>query len=48
MKIGVISDIHGSSVYLEKALNSIGEVDRYIILGDVLYHGARNDLIVRK
>ena len=44
MKIGVISDIHGSYGYLKKAINSIGKVDRYILLGDVLYHGARNDL----
>ncbi|PWJ87537.1 hypothetical protein C7380_12318 [Oceanotoga teriensis] len=44
MKIGVISDIHGSAFYLEKALNSIGDVDKYFILGDFLYHGARNDL----
>jgi len=44
LKLGVISDIHGSSVLLEKALNTLKDVDRYIILGDVLYHGARNDL----
>ncbi|TGG87020.1 phosphodiesterase [Geotoga petraea] len=44
LKLGVISDVHGSSEYLVKALKSIGIVDRYLLLGDVLYHGARNDL----
>lgn len=44
MKLGIISDIHGSAYFLEKTIESIGQVDRYLLLGDVLYHGARNDL----
>ena len=45
MKYLIMSDIHGSSFYLNKVLeNAKGRYDRIIILGDVLYHGPRNDL----
>ncbi len=46
MKYFVISDIHGSSFYLKKAMERFEEerADFIIILGDILYHGARNDL----
>ena len=46
MKIFFIADIHGSLYYTKKALeNFIKEkADYIVILGDVLYHGARNPL----
>lgn len=46
MKLFFISDIHGSIYYLKKAFeNYEKEVSDYIIiLGDELYHGARNEL----
>ncbi|MEG0180960.1 MAG: phosphodiesterase [Peptostreptococcaceae bacterium] len=44
MKIGVMSDTHGSLVYLEKALDTLSECDILLHAGDVLYHGPRNDL----
>lgn len=46
MKLFFISDIHGSSYYLSKFLERYREEegDYLIILGDILYHGARNDL----
>ena len=44
MRIGILSDTHGSYDDFMKALKMIGEVDCYIHLGDVLYHGPRNDL----
>lgn len=46
MKYFVISDIHGSSLFLEKALEAFKkeEADQILILGDILYHGPRNDL----
>ncbi|GAB6158943.1 phosphodiesterase [Desulfotomaculum varum] len=44
MKIGVISDTHGSLLYFEKALQAMGSVDLIIHGGDVLYHGPRNPL----
>ncbi|MDY3006659.1 phosphodiesterase [Anaerococcus sp. AGMB00486] len=42
MKIGVISDTHGSLFYTKKALEKLGKCDKIIHLGDVLYHGPRN------
>lgn len=41
-----ISDIHGSSYYVEKAIEKFKseEADYIIILGDLLYHGPRNPL----
>ncbi|WP_129408853.1 metallophosphoesterase family protein [Marinitoga lauensis] len=39
MKLGVLSDTHGSLFYFEKALKYLKDVDRIIHLGDYLYHG---------
>ena len=46
MKWMIISDIHGSYPDLKKALKIYEEekMDKLIILGDILYHGPRNDL----
>lgn len=46
MKIFFMSDIHGSAYYTEKALDKFREekADFIAILGDELYHGARNPL----
>ena len=46
MKLMIISDIHGSYNDLEKVMQYFDEEqpDRLIILGDILYHGPRNDL----
>lgn len=46
MKLMIASDIHGSSYYLEKLLCRFNEEkpDKLILLGDILYHGPRNDL----
>lgn len=44
MKIGVMSDTHGSLPYLEKALDVLSDCDVLLHIGDVLYHGPRNDL----
>lgn len=44
MKIGVMSDTHGSLVYFKKALNTLNDCDVLLHGGDVLYHGPRNDL----
>lgn len=46
MKILVISDIHGSGYYAEKIqqINDIEKPEKIIILGDVYYHGPRNNL----
>jgi len=46
MKYVIASDIHGSAYYCEKLLEAfkIEKADRLILLGDILYHGPRNDL----
>jgi putative phosphoesterase len=46
MKIFFMSDIHGSLYYTKKALESFKKenADYIAILGDELYHGARNPL----
>lgn len=46
MKLFFMSDIHGSVYYLNKALDKLKEekADYIVILGDHLYHGARNPL----
>ena len=46
MKLFFISDIHGSLYYLNEALNQFEKegASRIVILGDELYHGARNPL----
>ncbi|HCC00534.1 MAG TPA: phosphodiesterase, partial [Ruminococcaceae bacterium] len=46
MKIFFMSDIHGSVHYLESALHAYERepANSMVILGDELYHGARNPL----
>lgn len=46
MKWLIASDIHGSAKYCELLLNAYDKegADRLLLLGDVLYHGPRNDL----
>lgn len=44
MKIGVMSDTHGSSLYFEKALNVLSCCDVLLHGGDILYHGPRNEI----
>lgn len=45
MRIGIISDTHGSLPAWEKALETVfRRVDLIIHAGDVLYHGPRNPL----
>lgn len=46
MKLMVASDIHGSAYYCEKMLKAFHaeKADRLLLLGDILYHGPRNDL----
>lgn len=44
MKIGVMSDTHGSLTYFEKALDVLSDCDFILHGGDVLYHGPRNPL----
>ena len=46
MKWMVASDIHGSAYYCEKMLAAYREsgAEKLVILGDILYHGPRNDL----
>lgn len=42
----IASDIHGSSAYCEEMLAAFDreQADRLLLLGDILYHGPRNDL----
>lgn len=42
----IASDIHGSFLYCKKMLEAFEteRADRLLILGDILYHGPRNDL----
>lgn len=46
MKYMFASDIHGSSYYCKKMLQAYEaeKADRLILLGDLLYHGPRNEL----
>lgn len=44
MKIGVLSDTHGSYQKSKRALEALGPCDHIIHLGDVLYHGPRNPI----
>lgn len=46
MKLMIASDIHGSALYCEQLLKAYKkeEADKLLLLGDVLYHGPRNDL----
>ena len=46
MKIMIASDIHGSAYYCDLMLREFEQeqADRLLLLGDILYHGPRNDL----
>ena len=46
MKWMIASDIHGSALYCEQMINAYQAegADRVLLLGDILYHGPRNDL----
>ena len=46
MKVLVISDIHGSGYYAEKIkeINEKEKPEKIILLGDLYYHGPRNNL----
>ena len=46
MKLFIASDLHGSALYCRKMLQAAEEAraDRILLLGDLLYHGPRNDL----
>lgn len=46
MKLMIASDIHGSAYYCNMLLNAFSDekADRLLLLGDILYHGPRNDL----
>ncbi len=46
MKYMIASDIHGSAYYCEMLLKRFDKekADRLLLLGDLLYHGPRNDL----
>lgn len=46
MKYMIASDIHGSAYYCRKLLEEFeaSGAERLILLGDILYHGPRNDL----
>ena len=46
MKLMIASDIHGSAPYCRKMLEAYvrEKADRLLLLGDILYHGPRNDL----
>ena len=46
MKILIASDIHGSAYYCRKLLEALERENalRMLLLGDILYHGPRNDL----
>ena len=46
MKVMFISDLHGSYYWANRAIEKYHEekADKLIILGDILYHGPRNNL----
>lgn len=46
MKLMIVSDIHGSAYYCNAMLEAFSRenADRLLLLGDILYHGPRNDL----
>ncbi len=46
MKLLIASDIHGSAYYCEKLMQQVEKhcPDKLLLLGDLLYHGPRNDL----
>ncbi len=46
MRLLIASDIHGSAYYCKMLLEAFRKenADRILLLGDILYHGPRNDL----
>lgn len=46
MKYLIASDIHGSAYYCKKLIEAFEteKADKLLLLGDILYHGPRNDL----
>ncbi len=46
MKLMIASDIHGSAYYCNKMIEAYHreKADKLLLLGDILYHGPRNDL----
>lgn len=46
MKLLIVSDIHGSSYYAKKIkeIYDREKPDKLVLLGDLYYHGPRNDL----
>lgn len=46
MKLMIASDIHGSAFFCKEMLKAFENehADRILLLGDILYHGPRNDL----
>ena len=46
MRLMIASDIHGSKYYCEKMLQAFDRegAEKLLLLGDILYHGPRNDL----
>lgn len=46
MKLMVASDIHGSAYYCERLIDAYKKErpEKLMLLGDILYHGPRNDL----
>ena len=46
MKLFIASDIHGSAYWCEKMLAAFEKsgAEKMLLLGDILYHGPRNDL----
>ena len=46
MKLFIASDIHGSAHRCRKMLEAFekSEAEKLVLLGDILYHGPRNDL----
>lgn len=46
MKLLIASDIHGSAYWCERLMERVEQEkpDKVVLLGDLLYHGPRNDL----
>ncbi|MCQ2506947.1 MAG: phosphodiesterase [Lachnospiraceae bacterium] len=46
MRLMIASDVHGSSFYCKELLEAFERenADKLLLLGDLLYHGPRNDL----
>lgn len=46
MKLMIASDIHGSAYYCRRLIQAYEkeQADKLLLLGDILYHGPRNDL----